>query len=182
MGFRGTLFRPTSFRGVTFPKTVSRGTTIWLIGVCLLVLGPVPIEAIAANGWSVTARFPAKEAHQAAAADERFYYAIENRKIAKYDRFTGDRLAESNGPAEHLNSGFFHEGRLYCAHSNFPLFPEHSIVKVLDPNTMQLSDFKDFGDFGGSLTWAVRRDGFWWCCFAHYGDDNANLDCSVPQT
>src|SRR4029453_243540 len=32
--------------------------------------------------------------------------------------------------------------------------------------------FKDFGNFGGSLTWAVRHDGHWWCNFARYGADN----------
>src|SRR6185437_2817821 len=39
--------------------------------------------------------------------------------------------------------------------------------------SMQLSTFKDFGSFGGSLTWAVHESDYWWCNFARYGDDNA---------
>jgi hypothetical protein len=60
-----------------------------------------------------------------------------------------------------------------CAHSNHPKVPEKSEIKVLDTKTMQLTTFKDFGDFGGSLTWVVHHDGHWWCNFARYGDDNA---------
>jgi len=44
---------------------------------------------------------------------------------------------------------------------------------VLDPATMRLSTFKDFGNFDGSLTWAVRKDEHWWCNFARYGSHNA---------
>jgi hypothetical protein len=123
--------------------------------------------------WKQTAILKAPEANQAAAADERFVYAIDNAKIAKYDRRTGQRLAVSSGPAKHLNSGFLWQGRLYCAHSNYPRTPELSEIKVLDVQTMELSTFKDFGDYGGSLTWAVRHDGHWWCNFAKYGADNA---------
>jgi hypothetical protein len=43
---------------------------------------------------------------------------------------------------------------------------------VLDPQTMQLTTFKDFGNYGGSLTWVVRRGDDWWCNFARYGADN----------
>ena len=35
---------------------------------------------------------------------------------------------------------------------------------------MRLATWKDFGEFGGSLTWVVRDGDFWWCNFAHYGD------------
>jgi hypothetical protein len=115
----------------------------------------------------------APEAHQAAAADKEFVYAITNSKIAKYDRRTGKRLATSTGEARHLNSGFFWKGKLYAAHSNYPKTPELSEIKVLDVETMKLATFKDFGDYGGSLTWAVRSEGHWWCNFARYGDDNA---------
>ena len=39
--------------------------------------------------------------------------------------------------AKHLNSGFFHDGKLYCAHSNYPKLPESSQLMVLDPDTMK---------------------------------------------
>ena len=122
--------------------------------------------------WASTRVIPAEEAFQAAAADEEFVYAISNRSIGKYSRETGQRVALSQGDAEHLNSGSFWNGRLYCAHSNYPLKPGRSQIKVLDVQSMQLSTFKDFGDFGGSLTWVLRHDGHWWCNFAYYGAEN----------
>jgi hypothetical protein len=39
--------------------------------------------------------------------------------------------------------------------------------------SLELTDFHDFGDYGGSLTWVVRHDGSWWCNFARYGSSNA---------
>ena len=123
--------------------------------------------------WIQTRALPAAEAFQAAAADDEFVYAISSTLVAKYSRETGERIAVSQGEAKHLNGGFFWKGRLYCSHSNYPLKPEQSQVKVLDVESMRLSTFKDFGDFGGSLTWVVRHDGHWWCNFAHYGADNS---------
>jgi len=119
------------------------------------------------------ASMQAPEALQAAAADTRFVYAVNSSVIAKYDRKTNERLAVSTGDAKHLNSAFLSDGMLYCAHSNFPQKPEQSEIKVLDPATMKLSTYKNFGASEGSLTWAVREDGVWWCTFAFYGADNA---------
>lgn len=128
--------------------------------------------------WTTAVVIPAAEANQAAAADGRFYYAIGSTQVAKYDRHTRERVAVSTGEAKHLNSGFFLDGKLYCAHSNYPQKPERSEIFVLDPETMRLAVWKDFGTYdaehgSGSLTWAVRHDGHWWCNFARYGADNA---------
>lgn len=123
--------------------------------------------------WTKTRVVPAPEAVQAAAADDRFLYAVTNDRVAKYDRTTGERVAVSTGEAEHLNSGFFWKGKLYCAHSNYPKTPERSEIMVLDPGTMRLTTFRDFGNFGGSLTWAIRHNDRWWCNFARYGKENA---------
>lgn len=134
----------------------------------------LPVESGSrSTKWTVTATIAAEEAVQAAAADDQFIYAIANSKVAKYDRLSGARLALSTGEAQHLNSGFFRDGRMYCAHSNYPLQPERSEIKVLDPPLMELATFHDFGDFGGSLTWCVWHDGHWWCNFAKYGQANA---------
>jgi endonuclease/exonuclease/phosphatase family metal-dependent hydrolase len=122
--------------------------------------------------WREIGTLDAPEAFQAAAADEHHIYAIASTKVAKYDRKTGQRLAESTGDAQHLNSGFLWNGKLYAAHSNYPRTPERSEIKVLDPDSMRLATFKDFANFGGSLTWAVRHAGHWWCNFARYGGDN----------
>ena len=122
--------------------------------------------------WKAFRKLPATEAHQAAAAEVKFIYAITSRGIAKYDRESGKRVATSVGAAKHLNSGFFWKGKLLCAHSNYPLKPERSEVKVLDTDSMKLTTFRDFGSAGGSLTWVLHKDGFWWCNFALYGADN----------
>lgn len=124
------------------------------------------------GGWKSTGVLEAPEAHQAAAADERFVYAITNTQVARYDRSSGKRVGLSTGDARHLNSGFLWDGKLYCAHSNYPQTPEQSEIKVLDLESLQLTTFQDFGNFGGSLTWAVRDAGHWWCNFARYGDQN----------
>ena len=125
------------------------------------------------EGWQQVTELAAPEAIQAAAADERYVYAIASRVVAKYDRATGKRIAVSTGDAKHLNSGFLWKGRLLCAHSDYPQTPEQSEIKTLDLESMRLSTFRNFGDFGGSLTWVIRHDGSWWCNFARYGDDNA---------
>jgi hypothetical protein len=141
---------------------------LWLSIATLLACADEPKVV-----WKLTGTLSAVEAHQAAAADDKFVYAITNTLVAKYDRETGKRFATSAGEAKHLNSGFLWERRLYCAHSNYPQTPEQSEIKVLDLDSMRLSTFKDFGNFGGSLTWAVRHDEHWWCNFARYGDQNA---------
>ena len=132
-----------------------------------------PASVAAKVVWKETGTLSAPEAHQAAAADDKFVYAITNTLVAKYDRQSGEKLATSTGEAKHLNSGFLWERRLYCAHSNYPQTPEQSEIKVLDLESLRLTTFKDFGSIGGSLTWAVRYDEHWWCNFARYGDDNA---------
>jgi hypothetical protein len=120
-----------------------------------------------------TATLESAYATQAAAADEEFVYAISDSVVVKYERATGKELAKSSGEATHLNSGFFWEGKLFCAHSNYPRKPHKSDLRVLEPATMELKVFHAFEKPPGSLTWAVRRGGHWWCHFAHYGKDNA---------
>lgn len=132
-----------------------------------------PEPGAVVTGWKLSRTMPAPEAHQAAAADESFVYAISSTSIAKYDRRTGARISESQGDAKHLNSGCFWNGKLLCAHSNYPELPERSEILALDPVSMHLGTFREFGNYGGSLTWVVRRNDHWWCNFARYGDDNA---------
>ncbi len=126
----------------------------------------------AQTSWRTSRTIASDDAHQAAAADTKFFYAISNRRIAKHDRTSGDRLAVSEGDAEHLNSGFVWDGHVYCAHSNYPKTPERSEILRLDPQSMRLSVFKEFGDRGGSLTWVLRHEAHWWCNFAYYGSEN----------
>ena len=124
-------------------------------------------------GYAQTRSFPSKHATQAAAADGDRVYAVSNRTVAVHDRKTGEMVAESEGPGEHLNSAFVKAGKVYCAHSNYPNKPDTSDIRVYDPATNKLSVFKEFPNPPGSLVWAVDDGTNWWCCFAHYGADNA---------
>jgi hypothetical protein len=124
-------------------------------------------------GWVKATEVKSEHATQAACADEKHFYAISNTTVAMYDRATGKLVAKSEGPAEHLNSGFVWKGKVYCAHSNYPKKPEESEIKVYDPATNKLTTFHEFKNPPGSLVWNVHDGKHWWCCFAHYQTDNA---------
>ncbi|MDD4019033.1 MAG: endonuclease [Kiritimatiellae bacterium] len=133
-------------------------------------------QARADTVYHTTREIASPDAVQAAAADERHVYAVNSSRIVKYDRATGRELATSTGAAIHLNSGTLRDGKIHCAHSNFPNKPDRSEIKVLDPATMTLSTLKDFGVTEGSLTWIAFQGDTVWCMFAYYtgfGDDNA---------
>lgn len=130
------------------------------------------LEVVA--GFAETRRIPSPHATQAAAADARHLYAISNTTIATHDRQTGRLIASATAPdTKHLNSGFFHDGKLYCAHSNYPAMPHESEIRVFNPATGSLNVFHRFPEPPGSLVWCLYHEGNWWCCFAWYGKDNA---------
>jgi hypothetical protein len=124
-------------------------------------------------GYKAAGELKSEHATQAAAATESRVYAVSNGTVAEYDRATGKLLATSEGKAEHLNSAFVKDGKVYCAHSNYPKQPETSEIRVYDPATRKLTVFHDFKEPPGSLVWNVHDGKHWWCCFAHYGADNA---------
>lgn len=143
-----------------------------ILGLCFS-FGSMAFSQEAGQDWVKTGSLNSKHANQAAAAGGRFVYAINNHTVAKCDRKGGELIATSTGDAHHLNSGFFYDGKLYCAHSNYPQKPEVSVIKVLDVESMRLSDFHSFGHSPhGSLTVALLEDGAWWCVFAVYGKEN----------
>jgi hypothetical protein len=149
------------------------------LAVLVLLFGVVAAAAEEASSPQVQARrsFPAPEARQAAAVDEGFVYVIGNRVIGKYDRETLERVAvwegPEDGPIHHLNSGVVVEGRLYCAHSNYPDIPMTSSIEIWDTETLEHVASHSFGIVGGSLTWVDRHEGFWWAGFAQYTDEKA---------
>lgn len=126
-------------------------------------------------GYKQQSFIPSDHAVQAAAADEKYAYAISNTKVAQYDRKTGALIKLSTGDAEHLNSSWIWNGKVYCAHSNFPKLPEKSDLRVYDSETGKLTIHHSFTKSLGSLTWAIRdpENKFWYCCFAYYQKDNS---------
>lgn len=117
-------------------------------------------------------RLKAVEANQGVAVDREHFYAITNHAIGKYRKDTGERVAgwdgDKDGRIRHLNAGVVLEGKLYCAHSNFPAMPEESSVEIWDTATMQPTASHVFEKPPGSLTWVDRRDGAWFACFVQY--------------
>ena len=130
------------------------------------------------NGYSgerkfeIINQFDVPEARQGVAVDDSFFYAINTRQIAKYNRVTGEFIKQwqeqENGPIIHLDSGAVINGKLYCAHSNYPGIPMTSSIEVWDPETLEHIESHSFGIQWGSCTWVDWHDGFWWASFAQY--------------
>lgn len=139
------------------------------ISLALVALG---LAQGAPPSAAVIKRYPAPEARQAVAVNAQHFYAITNARIGKYEKATGTRVAEwvgpSGGPIRHLNSGIVRDGRLYCAHSNYPETPMVSSIEIFDARTLTHVGSHSFGFGHGSATWVDARDGQWWVAFAHY--------------
>lgn len=141
------------------------------LSFCLLLL--VCAQQPATGGrWVLQRSVPSMDAIQAAAADDRHLYAVNDHQVAQHDRATGKLVRMSTGKAEHLNSAWPHAGGFFLAHSNYPNKPDTSDIRRLDPATMRLELFHTFQNPPGSLTWVVRHQDAWWCHFAHYKADN----------
>jgi len=117
-------------------------------------------------------RFRAAEARQGVAADAHHVYAIDDRRIGKYAKRSGERVAGWNAPEGggfvHLNGGVVLDGRLYCAHSNYPGIPMLSSIEIFDTASLAHVASHGFGIFQGSATWLDRRDGAFFVAFANY--------------
>lgn len=120
-------------------------------------------------------RWRVMEANQAAAVDSEHFIGIGNHVLVKHRKDTGARVAEwispRGGPIVHFNAGYVEDGKLVLAHSNFPQLPMASSLEIHDAASLQPLSTHSFGIRLGSLTWAVRRNGWWWACFANYNDN-----------
>jgi hypothetical protein len=119
--------------------------------------------------------YEAPEADQGVAADARYFYAIDNTVLAKYEIESGrlvDRwVGPENGFIRHMNSCIADGGRLLCANSNYSETPMGSSVEIFDAATMDHADSHSLGmTEEGSLTWFNRYRGGWIAGFAHYDE------------
>ncbi|MEO2032269.1 MAG: hypothetical protein ABGZ35_09305 [Planctomycetaceae bacterium] len=119
-------------------------------------------------------RYSVPEAHQAVAVDATSFYAIATRTIARYEKGTNNLLANWTAPAEsairHLNSGVVVDGRLYCAHSNWPMTPLTNSVEIFEAESLRQLESTPFPETEGAINWIDRHHGAWWIVFAFYGD------------
>ncbi|MDR3561444.1 MAG: cycloisomerase [Negativicutes bacterium] len=143
---------------------------IFLVIVSLFLMNIMPV--CAKPVFRETAVFDVPEANQAVAVDEKYFYAIDNQTIGKYDKITGKQVAtwkgSKDGPIIHLDSGVVVDGKLYCAHSNYPDSPMVSSVEIWDTQSLKHIATHSFGIHWGSLTWIDRHEGYWWVLFANY--------------
>jgi hypothetical protein len=106
------------------------------------------------------------------AVDAEHFYAIDDRRIGKYSKRTGERVASwsapAAGPIVHLNSGIVLDGRLYCAHSNYPGVPMRSSIEIFDAATLAHVASQSLGEPPGSATWVDRREGRFFVGLANY--------------
>jgi hypothetical protein len=120
-------------------------------------------------------RWSVMEGNQGVAVDGEHFYGIGNHALVKHRKDNGERVAEWFGPRDgaiiHLNAGWVDGNRLVLAHSNVPHLPMASSLEIYDTRTLQPIETYSFGIRLGSLTWAVRHNGFWWACFANYNDN-----------
>jgi hypothetical protein len=116
--------------------------------------------------------FSVPEANQAVGVDASYFYAIDNQAIGKYDKKTGQLVKKWKGPKEgpilHLDSAKLMDGKIYCAHSNYPAWPMTSSLEIFDAETLEPVGSHSFGIQYGSLTWIDWKDGHWWMTFANY--------------
>lgn len=136
----------------------------------LFLLCPAVISDTYAQAVEVK-KFVVAEAQQGVAVDKDHFYVINNKSISKHNIKDGaqvDFWADSSGVIEHLNSGIIINGKLYCAHSNYPDSPMASSIEIFDAATLQHIGNHSFGIFNGSATWVDFHQQNWYVGFAHY--------------
>jgi len=117
--------------------------------------------------------FAVPEANQGVGVDDKYFYAIDNQTIGKYEKKTG-KLAkkwtgDKKGPILHLDSALLMDGKIYAAHSNYPARPMTSSIEIWDAASMRHTESHSLGIERGSLTWLDRdAHGVWWGAFANY--------------
>jgi hypothetical protein len=113
----------------------------------------------------------AAEARQGVASDGRYFYAIDNSTIGKYEIGSGERVAEFRGDPEkfpHLNSCTLVRAELVCASSNYPALPYRNTAEFFDPVEMRHIRSASIPAELGSLTVLNWHEDHWWAFFANY--------------
>jgi hypothetical protein len=147
-------------------------TVIKKIAIFLLFF--LPAISMAKDRFKQIAQFDIPDAKQGIAVDRDYFYAIDDRAIAKYRKQDGKLVNRwedrAGGHFIHLNSAVVVDGKLYAAHSDWPYLPPTSSVEIWNAKTMAHIQSHPFDRPAlGYLTWLDFHDGYWWGTFAHYG-------------
>ncbi len=147
--------------------------------VIFLIVSALIYPFAIAEDKTLPKTFPVK-ASQGVAIDAKYFYAISNTKITKHDKVTGAQIATweanpkdaSQAHFKHMNSATVIDGKLYAAHSKFPIAPNDNTVEIFAVDEKKLTHQSTIRipSEHGSLTWIDRKnDSTWWMCFAVYG-------------
>ena len=165
--------------------------TIIYIGALLLSVTGLQVQAQELPPvfeGRIVKTYPTFDARQAVAVDAEHFYAVNNFRITKHDRESGEALrqwdgvSEDTGPLVHLDSAMIRNGKLYAAHSNYPIWPMVSSIEVWDTKTMGHVSSHSFGIQLGSMTWIDRHEGFWWGGFGNYDQVQSGQDHPYGET
>ena len=158
--------------GSTLTAIAALGALVLLVPTCAEEGAGEASGPASSRRFEEIARFASPAARQAVAVDADHLYVISNHAIEKRHKRSGALVAAwegpENAPIVYLNSGIVLDGKLYCAHSNYPGVPMLSSIEVFDSATLTHIASHSFGVSPGSATWIDRRDGHWWVAFAHY--------------
>lgn len=145
---------------------------------CLIAV----MSGLSAQNFKEVQRFKAPYASQAVAVDDQYFYAIDNNHITKYT-LEGDSVTTWHEPnkerVRHINSGIVIDGKLYCAHSNFPEIPMASSIEIFDTQTLKPIQTISLGIDVGSCTWVLSGKDCWYVFFAHYERNGGQPGCDV---
>jgi len=89
-----------------------------------------------------------QEARQGIAVDSAYFYAINTKGIGKYTKKNGNLVAEwkdDSGRIIHFDGGVVVNGKLYCAHSNYPEIPMTSSIEIFDTKNLEHIGSHSFG-------------------------------------
>lgn len=142
-----------------------------LVGATILLI-VAPALLTAQQTLSPITEFAVPEAVQGVGVDARYFYAVDDTALAKYDKKTGTLVKkwaqDKSGPFIHLDGAVVRDGKVYAAHSNYPAWPMTSSLEIWDAATLVHIGTHSFGINWGSLTWVDFHDGYWWMAFANY--------------
>jgi hypothetical protein len=144
-----------------------------LLAALFAAAGPLPADAPKPDSSPVPVvfRWSASEARQGVAVDDRYFYAIDNNRIGKYEKKTGRAVAHWEGDRKlfpHINSCSVNGAELICAASNHPSVPMSSAVEIFSTATLKHIRSVALPPYSGSLTWIERHGGAWYALFANY--------------
>jgi hypothetical protein len=124
-------------------------------------------------------KYVAPEAEEGVVVDAKHFYALDHRRIVKYDKKSGARVAEwkdvDGGPIRHFSGGVVVGKLLYASHVTHPELPAASSIEIFDTRSMKHVGTRSFGVVDGQIKWIDRYDGAWWLCLGYY-DRHKGID------